>query len=207
MNFFFFPCSGPDLFSRRRIPEMRKERNHQCLPPCFHPPPWISCPQTLKTCCALHSIHPCQYNHGNSTQTTKKAFSSPPGNEGLPLFVSVLQSVIFCGFCGDGFHWILLFLLRITFWKGQFLLLWNALCCEIKAALSSAAHSVNRVGGCPISISDDDASVRHGSSASDSGWRLWSHLSAKLVFDSETKPVSYWEVMNLESTSEISTDL
>lgn len=77
--------------------------------------------------------------------------------------------------------------------------LWNRSCTFICSTLCEQS--------CPISISDDDASVRHGSSASDSGWRLWSHLSAKLAFDSETKPVSYWEVINLESTSEIFTDL
>lgn len=119
--FLIFPCNGPDLW--RIIPEVRKERNHQCLPPCFHSPPWISCPQTLKTCCALHSIHPCQYNHGNSTQPTKKQVfvMSPVAVQHLQTTVSqgvkvcpslwghFKISVIFCGLCGDDFHQILLF--------------------------------------------------------------------------------------------------
>lgn len=85
----------------------------RCLPPRLSSPPWISCPQTLKTCCALHSIHPWQYNHGNSTQPTKKQVfvkSSREWKKLCPsLWVHFKISVIFRGLCGDDFHQILLF--------------------------------------------------------------------------------------------------
>lgn len=147
-------------------------------------------PQTLKPLCSAQrsslSVQPWKQHPEYKKEDISKVSQ---GSEGLPLFVSAPQNKwVYPGFCGGDFHLILLFPVSYHLLKQADFAVVTLLECTVlwNSKLYFHLHHTlwNKVSSWTISISGDDASVRHGSSPLDPAWRLWSHFLAKLAFDS-----------------------